>query len=144
MVCSHSPRTSSGPGCSQGGGAADAKRWTGIRTIIEARELLRTLFRLSCDQKWVQGLDSGVDCSHKPVALVQTLRACLHLRPQNKGAAQRRTQDTPPEGTNRARQGSSAQGSTLIPLCSFDALAAVLHTAVDARLARAGARSTTS
>ena len=36
---------------SRGGGAADVKRWNGLRTAIEARELLRTLFRIACDHK---------------------------------------------------------------------------------------------
>jgi hypothetical protein len=36
---------------SRGAGAADVKRWTGIRNIIEARELLRTLFMCACAQK---------------------------------------------------------------------------------------------
>ena len=35
----------------KGGGAADAKRWTGVRNAIEARELLRTVFRIACDHK---------------------------------------------------------------------------------------------
>ncbi|KAF8064520.1 KIN4A [Scenedesmus sp. PABB004] len=36
---------------SRGAGAADVKRWTGIRNIVEARELLRTLFLCACAQK---------------------------------------------------------------------------------------------
>jgi kinesin family protein 4/21/27 len=36
---------------SRGAGAADVKRWTGVRTIVEARELLRSLFRLASDSK---------------------------------------------------------------------------------------------
>lgn len=36
---------------SRGAGAADVKRWTGIRNIVEARELLRTLFVSACSQK---------------------------------------------------------------------------------------------
>ena len=35
----------------RGGGAADAKRWTLVRTIVEARELLKATFRLACDHK---------------------------------------------------------------------------------------------
>ena len=35
----------------RGGGAADAKRWTGVRNAPEARELLRTVFRIACDHK---------------------------------------------------------------------------------------------
>ena len=35
----------------KGGGAADAKRWTGVRGIVESRELLRTLFKVACDHK---------------------------------------------------------------------------------------------
>jgi hypothetical protein len=35
----------------RGGGAADAKRWTGVRNAVEARELLRTVFRIACDHK---------------------------------------------------------------------------------------------
>ena len=38
----------------RGGGAADSKRWVGVRTADEARDLLRTVFRVACDQKWVQ------------------------------------------------------------------------------------------
>lgn len=36
---------------SRGTGAADVRRWTGIRNIIEARELLRTLFVAACGQR---------------------------------------------------------------------------------------------
>lgn len=35
----------------RGGGAADARRWTGVRSGVEARELLRTVFRVACDYK---------------------------------------------------------------------------------------------
>jgi hypothetical protein len=35
----------------RGGGAADVKRWTGIRTVVEGRELLRTLFKVASDNK---------------------------------------------------------------------------------------------
>ena len=35
----------------RGGGAADAKRWTGIRSAVEARDILRTVFRVACDHK---------------------------------------------------------------------------------------------
>ena len=41
---------------SRGGGAADVKRWNGLRTAMEARELLRTLFRIACDHKWGEAL----------------------------------------------------------------------------------------
>ena len=40
----------------RGGGAADVKRWNGIRNVIESRELLRTLFRIACDHKCVEGV----------------------------------------------------------------------------------------
>ncbi len=33
------------------GGAADLKRWTGIKVLAESRELLRTVFRVACDHK---------------------------------------------------------------------------------------------
>eukprot|EP00879_Flechtneria_rotunda_P010714 GHRR01011196.1.p1 GENE.GHRR01011196.1~~GHRR01011196.1.p1 ORF type:complete len:1304 (+),score=608.99 GHRR01011196.1:374-4285(+) len=36
---------------SRGAGAANVKRWTGIRNIVEARELLRTLFMSACSQR---------------------------------------------------------------------------------------------
>lgn len=36
---------------SRGGGALDVRRWTGIKSAVEARELLRTLFRLSVEFK---------------------------------------------------------------------------------------------
>lgn len=45
---------------SRGAGAADVKRWTGIRNIIEARELLRTLFMCACAQKAQVGGSGGV------------------------------------------------------------------------------------
>jgi hypothetical protein len=35
----------------RGGGAADGRRWGGARTLPEARELLRTLFKLASDHK---------------------------------------------------------------------------------------------
>lgn len=35
----------------RGGGAADARRWVGMRGVVEARELLRSLFRLASDLK---------------------------------------------------------------------------------------------
>ena len=41
---------------SRGAGAADVKRWTGIRNIVEARELLRTLFLSACAQKAQVGI----------------------------------------------------------------------------------------
>lgn len=43
----------------KGGGAADAKRWTGVRNAIEARELLRTVFRIACDHK-TQGNEAAL------------------------------------------------------------------------------------
>jgi hypothetical protein len=36
---------------SRGAGAADVRRWTGIRNVVEGRELLRTLFKVASDQK---------------------------------------------------------------------------------------------
>ncbi|GAX80469.1 hypothetical protein CEUSTIGMA_g7908.t1 [Chlamydomonas eustigma] len=36
---------------SRGGGAVDAKRWNGVRNATEAKELLRSLFRVACDHK---------------------------------------------------------------------------------------------
>jgi len=36
---------------SRGAGAADVKRWTGIRNTVEARELLRTLFVAASSQR---------------------------------------------------------------------------------------------
>jgi hypothetical protein len=36
---------------SRGAGAADVKRWTGIRNIVEAREMLRMLFVSACTQR---------------------------------------------------------------------------------------------
>ena len=36
-------------------GAADARRWLGVRSIVEARDLLRTLFRLAADGKALVG-----------------------------------------------------------------------------------------
>jgi hypothetical protein len=36
---------------SKGAGAADVRRWTGVRNIVEARELLRTLFKVASDAK---------------------------------------------------------------------------------------------
>eukprot|EP00983_Pelagomonas_calceolata_P114163 1160066-Pelagomonas_calceolata.AAC.7 len=45
----------------KGGGAADAKRWTGVRNAIEARELLRTVFRIACDH--------NTDIHGKPCAI---------------------------------------------------------------------------
>ncbi|EFJ41236.1 Kif4 type kinesin [Volvox carteri f. nagariensis] len=36
---------------SRGGGALDPRRWTGLRTVAECRELLRTLFRMSVESK---------------------------------------------------------------------------------------------
>lgn len=35
----------------RGGGAVDARRWVGVRNVVESRDLLRTLFRLSSDMK---------------------------------------------------------------------------------------------
>lgn len=31
--------------------AADVRRWTGVRTVVEARDLLRTVFRAACDHR---------------------------------------------------------------------------------------------
>jgi hypothetical protein len=36
---------------SRGAGALDVKRWTGIRNVVEGRELLRTLFKVAADTK---------------------------------------------------------------------------------------------
>ncbi|GFR40655.1 hypothetical protein Agub_g1240 [Astrephomene gubernaculifera] len=36
---------------SRGGGAMDVRRWAGLRNVVECRELLRTLFRLSVETK---------------------------------------------------------------------------------------------
>ncbi len=35
----------------RGGGAVDAKRWLLVRGLPEARELLRSVFRVACDHK---------------------------------------------------------------------------------------------
>lgn len=35
----------------RGGGALDARRWVGLRNVVECRELLRTLFRLLVESK---------------------------------------------------------------------------------------------
>ena len=35
----------------RGGGAVDSKRWNGLRSVQESRELLRSLFRVACDHK---------------------------------------------------------------------------------------------
>jgi hypothetical protein len=35
----------------RGGGAADARRWVGVRTVAEARTMLRTVFRAASQQK---------------------------------------------------------------------------------------------
>jgi len=45
---------------SRGAGAADVKRWTGIRNVVEGRELLRTLFKTACDHKAAVGAVGGV------------------------------------------------------------------------------------
>jgi hypothetical protein len=48
---------------SRGAGAADARRWTGIRNVVEGRELLRTLFKVASDHKaavsHTQGPEAG-------------------------------------------------------------------------------------
>lgn len=36
---------------SRGGGAMDVRRWTGLRSVLESRELMRTLFRISVEAK---------------------------------------------------------------------------------------------
>lgn len=36
----------------KGGGAADVRRWASIRSIVEARDLLKTVFRTACDQRY--------------------------------------------------------------------------------------------
>lgn len=41
----------------RGAGAADVKRWAGIRHVTEAKELLKALFRTACDHKY--GTPSG-------------------------------------------------------------------------------------
>lgn len=35
----------------KGGGAADARRWNGLRTIVEARAMLKTVFRSASQHK---------------------------------------------------------------------------------------------
>lgn len=52
---------------SRGAGAADVRRWTGIRNIVEAREMLRTLFISACSQRaqvsWLGTLGRGLRCA---------------------------------------------------------------------------------
>lgn len=58
---------------SRGAGAADVRRWTGIRNIVEARELLRTLFVSACSQKaQVRTVTCGLASRIRPV-----VAACL-------------------------------------------------------------------
>ena len=41
----------------KGGGAADARRWNGLRNVVESRALLKTAFRTASTLK------AQVDCS---------------------------------------------------------------------------------
>ena len=53
------------------GGAADIKRWGGIKVMVEARELLRSIFKAACDHK----CDPGP--RPPPLSLPACLPACL-------------------------------------------------------------------
>lgn len=44
----------------RGAGAADVRRWTGVRNIVESREMLRCLFRLAGDHKAQVAKGGGV------------------------------------------------------------------------------------
>lgn len=55
----------------RGAGAADVRRWTGIRNIVEAREMLRTLFISACTQR----AQVGVVWAQHEVASIPS--ACL-------------------------------------------------------------------
>ena len=65
---------------SRGAGAADVKRWTGIRNVVEGRELLRTLFRVASDQKAsVRERSGGRGEEGMRVCLVFSASCCLHI-----------------------------------------------------------------
>lgn len=44
---------------SRGAGAADVRRWIGIRNTVEAREMLRTLFISACSQRALVSVHAG-------------------------------------------------------------------------------------
>ena len=47
----------------KGGGAADARRWNGLRNVVESRALLKTAFRTASTLK------GQVDCHHNAAAV---------------------------------------------------------------------------
>ncbi|GBF91684.1 kinesin family member heavy chain [Raphidocelis subcapitata] len=76
----------------RGGGAADVKRWTGIRTVVEGRELLRTLFRVALDNK------ASLNEAHMELAKIceemDILRIMLDTAQQQAGEARRKAVET--------------------------------------------------
>ncbi|KAI8464754.1 MAG: hypothetical protein J3K34DRAFT_525930 [Monoraphidium minutum] len=77
---------------SRGAGAADVRRWTGIRNVIEGRELLRTLFKVASDHK------AAVNEAHMELAKLceemDILRIMLDTAQQQAGEARRKAVET--------------------------------------------------
>ncbi|GAB4822357.1 hypothetical protein N2152v2_009403 [Parachlorella kessleri] len=66
----------------KGGGAADARRWNGLRTIVEARAMLKTVFR-SASQHKAQAYEAQVQMT-EAVEEVELLRLRLDIAEQEK------------------------------------------------------------
>lgn len=45
-----------------GSAASEARRWTGVRTVVEARSLLKTLFRAAAGHKAQVGTAASSSC----------------------------------------------------------------------------------
>eukprot|EP00775_Hariotina_reticulata_P005026 gene5026-5268_t len=73
---------------SRGAGAADVKRWTGIRNIVEARELLRTLFVAASGQR-AQVCESSMELA-KLSETVDILQIKLDMALQQAAEAKRK------------------------------------------------------
>lgn len=66
-----------------GNSASEARRWTGVRTIVEARSLLKSLFRAAAGHKaQVRGISFlrlGCLVQRLPHETLMTLRICMEL-----------------------------------------------------------------
>lgn len=65
----------------KGGGAADARRWNGLRNVVESRALLKTAFRTASTLKAQVGQTPSPVCAVKfEYCIVLTLRhtRCNH------------------------------------------------------------------
>ncbi|KAL6746535.1 hypothetical protein V8C86DRAFT_2939694 [Haematococcus lacustris] len=106
---------------SKGGGAADVRRWSGIRSIVEARDLLRTIFRIASDQRSL-----GNDLQLDVVRLAEEAELLrVQLDAARKEAEAQRKRTAAIEAT-----AATVMSTPFMPQCGGGAAAAA-HTAAD-------------